>query len=120
VVERALNYLHTGNVAVIATSVMNPLWIGRSIIQDGLPSINKDIVRTQRGSRILVKMDQWPFDKGRNLPRSVSKRAQGLTYGDAHHNVSTRCSYNGGGLQHVEFTARTTAPPRGDDEASVQ
>jgi hypothetical protein len=103
VVERALNYLHTGNAAVIATSVMNPLWIGRAIIEDGMPSINKDIVHAQRGSRILVKMDQWPFDKGNNLPKSVSKRAQGLTYGDGQYNVSTRYLYTAGGKGHGEL-----------------
>ena len=32
IAEHALKYMHTGNTAVIATSIMNSLWIGRSIV----------------------------------------------------------------------------------------
>jgi hypothetical protein len=30
--ERALNFMHTGNAAVITTTLMNPLWIGLAIV----------------------------------------------------------------------------------------
>lgn len=40
-IERGLNFMHTGNAAVIASSVMTPLWIGRALIEDGTTSIFK-------------------------------------------------------------------------------
>jgi hypothetical protein len=79
--------MHTGNMAVIATSVMNPMWIGRSIIQDGLPCLNPAIVLARRNKNVIIKLDQWPFDANKHIPRSSSKRAQSITYGEPHFNV---------------------------------
>ena len=88
VAERALNYMHTGNAAVIATSVMNPMWIGRAIIQDGLPCFNPKYVMTGNGTRIKVNAEVWPFNKKKHQPLSSSKRSQVLTYGEQYFNVS--------------------------------
>jgi hypothetical protein len=89
--ERALNYMHTGNTAVIATSVMNPLWIGRSIIKDGLPCFNPDIVNVSQQSghsKVVVVSRKWPYDALKHQPKSCSGKAQMLTYGMEHYNVS--------------------------------
>jgi hypothetical protein len=86
--ERALNFMHTGNAAVIATGVMNPLWIGRAIVQDGLPCINPKIAQPIKGKIIRIMADQWPFDENKHIPKTASKRAQRITYGDGHFNVS--------------------------------
>ena len=88
--ERALNFMHTGNVAVIATSAMNPLWIGLSLIHDGLPCFNTSIVPTL-GSSILVNKREWPCNS-RHQPRSASQCAQIRTYSEGHFNVSRHTS----------------------------
>src|ERR1700684_4192268 len=38
VLERALAYAHTGNAKVIATSLMRPLWLVKSLLEQGLPT----------------------------------------------------------------------------------
>lgn len=86
--ERALNYLHTGNAAVIATTVMNPLWIGRSLIADGLPCFNPEIAVVSKNGPTNVKMELWPYDTQRHRPFTASARSQILTYGENHFNVS--------------------------------
>jgi hypothetical protein len=91
VAERALNYMHTGNTAVIATSVMNDLWIGTSIVTDGLPCFNPDIVKivqNSQTSKLIVDPKKWPYDHVKHQPKSCSGRAQILTYDLNHFNVS--------------------------------
>jgi hypothetical protein len=89
VAERALNYMHTGNAAVIATSVMNPLWVGNAIVRDGLPCFNTNIVALNHGSPVAIIREKWPFDMIRHHPKSSSKAAQIFTFGIGHFNVST-------------------------------
>lgn len=86
--ERAYNYMHTGNTAVIATSVMNPLWLGRSILKDGMPSLNPKIVSLESGARIAVVKRKWPWDNAKHRPKTCSDRGQILTYDQNHFNVS--------------------------------
>ncbi|KIL64797.1 hypothetical protein M378DRAFT_178583 [Amanita muscaria Koide BX008] len=83
--ERALNFMHTGNVAVIATSAMNPLWIGLAIIHDGLPCLNPALVPTLIGPN-FVNVEYWPQHDNR-LPKSASRCSQLRTYGEGHYNV---------------------------------
>jgi hypothetical protein len=86
--ERALNYMHTGNTAVIATSVMNPLWIGRSIVRDGCPCLNPKIVSASSNTRITFCERKWPWDDVKHKPKTSSDRAQILMYDANHFNVS--------------------------------
>ena len=79
--ERALNFMHTGNPAVIKTSIMNPLWIGRAIVNDGLPSFNQKIVELGY-NQLRVSFAQWPFDDGRNLPKSTAESALRYRYNE--------------------------------------
>jgi hypothetical protein len=83
--ERALNFMHTGNAAVIATSLMNPLWIGLSIIHDGLPCLNPRVIPTLTSST-LVNVAEWPYNH-RLEPKSASKGSQLRNYGQAHFKV---------------------------------
>lgn len=87
VLERALNFMHTGNAAVIATTVMTPLWIGRAILKDGFPCLNMKIIQIS-GSYIQIDAKRWPFNPKLNGPHSSSRRAQILTYGESHFSVS--------------------------------
>jgi hypothetical protein len=80
--ERALNFMHTGNPAVIKTSVMNPLWIGRAIIHDGLPSFNPNIVKVNNSGTTHVIFGEWPYDGIRKLPKSTSERAIRYRYNE--------------------------------------
>jgi hypothetical protein len=93
VAERALNYMHTGNAAVIATSVMNPLWIGRAIIQDGMPCINPKYMNIGLSSQLVIYAEQWPYNNSKYLPLTCSNRAQTLTYGETHFKVSAKYIY---------------------------
>jgi hypothetical protein len=68
---------------------MNPLWIGLSIIHDGLPCLNPTIVPTLTSS-ILVNNQKWPCNS-RHQPKSASQGAQIRTYTEGHFNVSV-CS----------------------------
>ena len=85
--KRALNYMHTGNTAVITTSLMNPLWIGRSIPKDGLPCFNPSIVSVTFNSTIRMIDAKWPWDSKKHRPKSCSERCQVLTYNSSHYNV---------------------------------
>ena len=84
--ERALNFMHTGNAAVIATSLMNPLWIGLGIIQDGLPCINTKLIPAFL-STLIIDDEVWPYND-KQQPKSASKGSQFRNYGEAHFNVS--------------------------------
>ena len=83
VAERALNYMymHTGNVAVIATSVMNPMWIGHSIVYDGIPCFNPRIVHIDGHGLPNVEKSSWPYDSTIQQPMSSAKKSQIYVYG---------------------------------------
>lgn len=87
VLERALNFMHTGNMAVIATTVMTPMWIGRAIVKDGFPCLNPKIVQIVNSKHVQIDALQWPQDHTRKRPHSSSRRSQMLTYGESHFNV---------------------------------
>lgn len=44
VLERALNVAHTGNVRVIATSLINPMFVGRSLVNHSTPTFHECVV----------------------------------------------------------------------------
>jgi hypothetical protein len=87
VVEHALNYMHTGNTAAIASSVMTPLWVGKALIADGLPSFKpKVVVLSQGHSDCSVKITEknWPLDKKSAQPLSSSQATQLFWYNQHH------------------------------------
>jgi hypothetical protein len=85
--EQALNFMHTGNAAVIATSLMNPLWLGLSIVQDGLPCLNMRLVPAFT-SALVINDVEWPYNAKGHL-KSASKGSWLMNYGEAHYNVSS-------------------------------
>jgi hypothetical protein len=86
VIERGINFMHTGHAGVISTSVMNPLHIGLALIYDGLPCFNNQSV-TLRPGMIQVHLAQWPFDHLKFLPRTSAKCALSHEYGMDFFNV---------------------------------
>ena len=86
--ERALNYMHTGNAAVIATRVMKPLWVGNAVVHDGMPCFNTNIVSLRPNSPLSVILQQWPYDNVQHQPKTCSAASQIFAYGIVHFNVS--------------------------------
>jgi hypothetical protein len=89
--ERALCYCHTGNAAVLATSLMHPLGLSRGILEDGSPMLLRTIFErptihnaSLNGFKVIIA--QWPIKD--NYPAMASKRAQVLTYSATHFHVS--------------------------------
>ncbi|KAF8221753.1 hypothetical protein L208DRAFT_1529442 [Tricholoma matsutake] len=80
ITERALNYMHTGNVAVIVTMIMNPLWIGQGIIQDGIPCYNPEMVTIDGSCMIRVDRDMWPYNPKTHQPRTSARTSQLYVY----------------------------------------
>jgi len=45
--ERTEAYAHTGNAKVLSNAVMKPLFITRSLLEHGMPTIDKHIYNTR-------------------------------------------------------------------------
>lgn len=84
VLERTLNVAHTGNIAVIATSLMNPLWVGRSLVTHGTPTFHPCLKMGQTASqgRVTIPPDQWPRHKVTRQPLTCTKRSIIFNYGN--------------------------------------
>ena len=88
--ERILCFCHTGNTAVLATGLMNPLGLSKGVIKDGFPTLHNIFVHFTIASAMKQGLDvdprAWPLKDG--YPTIASKRAQILTYLLAHFMVS--------------------------------
>ena len=76
--ERGYNFLHTGNTACLATASMNETWLAPSVLVDGIPSFNPNLVVIQpNGDNTVIKLDirRWPMDPKLNVPHLASKAA---------------------------------------------
>lgn len=95
VLERALNVAHTGNVRVIATSLMNPMWIGRSLVDHGTPTFDDRLVMGHTAlDPVHIPDVKWPRNETSRLPLSASKRSQVLNYGPQHWEVRITLFYH--------------------------
>ena len=89
VVERALNFMHTGNTAVLLTRLMSPLWTSQGLLKDGWPCFNRELVRFGSAQRIEWKIKQWPFDKRTRKPISAAYAGQKYYHVKNHAGVRT-------------------------------
>ena len=84
--ERVLCFCHTGNAAVFATSLMNPLGLSRGAVADGFPMLWKIFTQPNITFALMyglvVDPEKWPLKDG--YPAVASKRAQVLTYSIQH------------------------------------
>lgn len=88
VLERTLNVAHTGNVAVIATTLMDPLYVGRSLVDHGSPTFHECLKITQLPkSSVSVPEHRWPRHMETREPFVASRRSQIFNYGIAHWEV---------------------------------
>ena len=90
VVERALNFMHTGNAAVLLTRLMNPLWTSQGLLTDGWPSFNPNLVRFSDGQQAKLRIKQWPFDKKTRKPISAAFAGQKFYHSAEHAAVRPR------------------------------
>jgi hypothetical protein len=91
--ERALAYGHTGNAKVLASSMMRPFWLIRSLLQQGWPTMAPTIgLVTNTTIPVSVSPANWPIVTRTNLPAIASKRAQIITYGLEHFEASVYMS----------------------------
>lgn len=82
VLERALNFGHTGNTRTILKSVMEPLWLSQGILSTGYPSLNPDIVRPSSNSNaVVISSQNWPRREADNTPISAAFRAIEVHFG---------------------------------------
>jgi hypothetical protein len=88
--ERLLCFCHTGNTAVFATSLMNPLGLSRGAVKDGFPMLfrlfkqSPILLASQTG--FMIEPKNWPIKD--HYPAIASKKAQVLTYSTNHFLVS--------------------------------
>ena len=86
--ERTHNYAHTGNARVVATSLMNPLFVGMALIKHGMPTFSDILKMGETSTDVPYILDKnWPRHALTKQPRFASKRAQILTYGNDHWEV---------------------------------
>ncbi|KAI6008094.1 hypothetical protein BKA83DRAFT_4506125 [Pisolithus microcarpus] len=87
--ERTLNYGHTGNAAVLTKRLMDRAWLSLGLINDGFPVLSDMFIAhgaLQQGD-IMVRRQSWPVEAETCRPMTSSKRSQQLTYGEAHYEV---------------------------------
>jgi hypothetical protein len=88
--ERTLCFCHTGNTAVLATSLMNPLGLSRALVTDGFPMLQKvflqPTISSAKRSGFKIDPRAWPLKDG--YPAIASRRSQILTYSLEHFMVS--------------------------------
>jgi hypothetical protein len=92
ILERALNYMHSGNTKVIATSIMNPMFIGRALIKDGLPCLNDMMVKFFPSSW-EVSGEHMPYDQTTGIPKSAASSVVRYNYNVVVYGVSRQSLY---------------------------
>ena len=85
VLERLLNFAHTGSAKVLTTGLMNRLWASRAL-KDGCMPMFSDVLSFGGPTNTLptVPLSLWPYNRITKMPYLASKRAQELTYGEDH------------------------------------
>ncbi|KAG2063879.1 hypothetical protein BDR04DRAFT_1163227 [Suillus decipiens] len=86
-IERALNFSHTGNARVLCRRLMDRAWISLGIIHDGLPSISNAFVAygSLSTGKLVIRQELWPVDQDTRRPLTSSRRTQELTYSKEHY-----------------------------------
>lgn len=80
--ERTLAYAYTGNAKVLSRALLEPLFISRSLLDYGLPTINSNLIKifsTSHEKVVIVDKD-WPISK--SGPITCSKGSHVMRYGE--------------------------------------
>ena len=88
--ERALNYAHTGSARVLTRSLMDRAWLSLSVVSDGLPCISNSFIQAGSLSSglVTIRREKWPVHPVTRIPLTASQRSQEMTYGKPHYSVS--------------------------------
>ncbi|KAM5542550.1 hypothetical protein V8D89_004009 [Ganoderma adspersum] len=85
VLERLLNFCHTGLAKVLTHSLMSRLWPTRAILEGYFPFFWGGLSFTSRNAtRPILNLARWPLDVKTGKPLCASLRSQEFTYGAAH------------------------------------
>lgn len=90
ILERSINYAHTGAARVLTRGLMDVSWLSLGIIFDGLPTLSKHFASHPglvSGSLTLLP-ESWPVYTSNNRPLTSSRRVQLCNYGERHYEVS--------------------------------
>ncbi|KAF8427113.1 hypothetical protein L210DRAFT_865517 [Boletus edulis BED1] len=84
--ERSLNYAHTGSGKVVSRKLMLPYFMSLGILHDGIPCLNKRLVAFTdlMSNKLVVDTNFWPRIPHNRHPLMGSNRVQELTYGKPH------------------------------------
>lgn len=87
--ERTLNYAHTGSARVLTRTLMDRAWLSISVVKDGLPCISNTFIQpgSLASGMVSIRQDTWPVHPGTQMPLTSSQRSQELTYGKPHYAV---------------------------------
>jgi hypothetical protein len=88
--ERTLAYAHTGNVKVLSSAVMKPLFMARAMVELGMPTILKGAYELpmQGVTPFVVNPHAWPLTANKRGPAICSKASHVFHYGEDHYMVS--------------------------------
>lgn len=89
--ERAYNYVHTGNTKCLTSTSMGNTWLSPSVIHDGMPCINKSVIKLSlngEASRVNVQSSKWPVSPDLHVPYLSSKASILFYLGPYSWNVS--------------------------------
>lgn len=80
--ERTLNYGHTGSTRVLARSLMDSTWLSIGCIHDGFPALSTEFINHALLQQEKIRPSQlsWPMHATQG-PLTTTKRALELTYG---------------------------------------
>jgi hypothetical protein len=90
--ERAINFAHTGNSKVLQKRLMDPLFLTRGIVRDGLPVLS-EIVHLGHLANTKPSIDYhlWLTDS-RRMPVVGSLKSQTFRFGSQQASVSCHFS----------------------------
>lgn len=90
VLERALNYAHTGHARVIATGLMNPLFVGMSLIDHGTVTFSNSVSLGERNGKCPTIIETLHPRRSRTkAPITCSQAAIKFAYSESMWLVST-------------------------------
>lgn len=90
ILERTLNYAHTGSAKVLTRGLMDVSWLSLGVIFDGLPTLSNNFASHPAlvsGSLTLLT-ESWPVYISNGRPLISSRRVQLYNYGEQHYEVS--------------------------------
>ncbi len=91
--ERALNYGHTGSTRVLSRQLMDYTWISLGCVYDGFPTLSRKLVAFEHltDRRFLIPEASWPRDRATRRPLTSTRGVLEKTYGPEFYSV---CSFS--------------------------